>query len=260
LLALDPPIVPMTLGSEYPWTLGLLFVDDLLIALMGAEAYTAYFSGQYTSGDDQKLREMLTHAGRLWRYMPKQSGKRPNEISWQEGINHFIAGEVAMTFMGDWAKPLLDNAGMIPGLDYEQLPFPGTLGTFVVSVDALAMPIDAPSRRLAVGFLKTARSEEGQVAFNVLGSIPVRRLGPDAAGYFDVAATRTLEEFWAAGTKCPLGWHALVPELYADLVSLALHDFTVSCAAGEGTGADTCDPEPAMATFIGNYDRLRVTQ
>jgi glucose/mannose transport system substrate-binding protein len=246
LLALDPPITPIVIGSQEPWTLSLLFFENLLPAIAGGQFYEEYFTGQ-KAADAPEIIATLEEAEKLWAYMPKVQGSRPNDMRWDGGIDYFVQGRAAMTVMGDWAKGAID-ASEVP-IDYMQVPFPGTRGTFIFTADTFALPIGAPSRPLAIDFLKTLASDEGQIAFNVnKGSIPARPLSSIEA--FDEVAKSTILDFGSPSDH-RLALSGIVPGSFSDVVNEALQAFTFSCEA------NSCDRSIVITSLGENYHRLK---
>jgi len=182
---------PMCIGSEHWWTLNLLTFENILPSVGGPDFYTSSWTGQEDPRSAQ-VSDALDFLLELWPYMNADA----NSLDWTKGIDHMFDAEspCAMTVMGDWAKGYLESKGWVAGTHFEQIPFPGSNGTFVFTADTFPLPKGAPNRAGAVAFLETIGSTDGQIAFNVLkGSIPVRTdIDPME---FDATAQRTMADF-----------------------------------------------------------------
>ena len=182
---------PMCIGSEHWWTLNLLTLENILPAVGGSAFYTSYWTGQEDPRSAQ-IGQALDYLMQLWPYMNSDA----NTLDWTSGIDHMFDADApcAMTVMGDWAKGYLESKQWVAGTHFDQIPFPGSVGTFVFTADTFPLPKGAPNRLGAVSFLETVGSVEGQIAFNLLkGSIPVRTdIDPME---FDATAQRTMADF-----------------------------------------------------------------
>jgi glucose/mannose transport system substrate-binding protein len=182
---------PICIGSEHWWTLNLLMFENIMPSVGGPDFYTSYWTGQEDPNAAQ-VSDGLDFLLELWPYMNQDA----NALGWTAGIDHMFdaTAPCAMTVMGDWAKGYLESKGWVAGTNFEQIPFPGSNGTFVFTADTFPLPKGAPNRPGAVAFLETIGSVDGQVAFNKLkGSIPVRRdIDPTL---FDATAQQTMDDF-----------------------------------------------------------------
>jgi glucose/mannose transport system substrate-binding protein len=255
LTALDADtalVAPINIGSQYQWTLDIMILESILPAVAGSAAYENYFRGGSTY-DDPIITDMLDTAGRIWAHMPT-GASAPNNVDWVPAIEAFIRGEVAMTVMGDWAKGLIDNstiATLVPGTDYDAIPFPAASGTapYVYTADTFALPVGAKERILAIDFLKTLGSDEAQVAFNQeKGSIPARPLSAASVAGFDVVAQRAITA-WES-SEHGLALSGIVPGDFNGPIYQALFDWAATCETG------TCDPTVVMTALQANYALL----
>jgi glucose/mannose transport system substrate-binding protein len=232
-LALDTDanfLAPLTIGSKFQWTLDIMILQGILPAVAGGTAYENYFRGGSTAADPI-ITAMLDETATLWQYMPTGADS-PNSVDWVPAIQYFIDGRVAMTVMGDWAKGLIDASGtMVAGVDYDEIPFPGTAADsapFIYTTDTFALPSGAAHRDLAIDFMKTFASDEGQFAFNdAKGSIPARRLGNE--DLFDVVTNKTIAAY-NASTDRHVALSGITPSGFS--ISQALFDFVATCEAG----------------------------
>jgi glucose/mannose transport system substrate-binding protein len=88
-----------------------------------------------------------------------------------------INGDAAFNVMGDWANGYFETTkGLVPEVDYDWLPSPGTDGIFIALADSFGLPKDAPNRENVLNWLRLMGSVEGQDIFNPLkGSIAAHK-------------------------------------------------------------------------------------
>jgi glucose/mannose transport system substrate-binding protein len=181
----------LTIGNKNNWTMQLFTFENVLPAVAGGEYYQSFWRGE-KDPDDQQIVDTLDTVLRLWPYFNEDA----NDVDWAEALDTMMTGDkpAAMAVMGDWAKGYFVSQGWEPGIDFDQIPFPGSNGTFVFTADTFAMPKGAPHESAARNFLSTVGSVEGQTAFNkIKGSIPVRGdINPED---FDALGQKTFEDF-----------------------------------------------------------------
>jgi glucose/mannose transport system substrate-binding protein len=187
----DAGYTPLCIGSEHWWTVSLLAFENVFPAVAGGDFYQSFWTGK-EEPNAGKVNEALDYLLQLWPYVNSDA----DTLEWTGGIDHMFdsSGACAMTVMGDWAKGYLESKGWKAGVDFEQVPFPGSNGTFVFTADTFPLPKGAPNRTAALALLETIGSVDGQIAFNVVkGSIPVRTdIDPLQ---FDATAQNTMADF-----------------------------------------------------------------
>jgi glucose/mannose transport system substrate-binding protein len=231
-------ITPIAVGAKEPWTLSILFFENLFVATAGAAYYQQYFTGQAASASDPRMLDALDQALELWRCTNADA----RDISWDEAVARVHEGRAAMTVMGDWAKGALVQLHGVPGETFGQIPFPGTQGSFIFTADTFPLPRGAPSREAALDLLRTFVSSAGEDAFNPLkGSIPARTDANPAV--YDPLGRMTLQDFRK-------------DQLYLALSGLAPGAFSMPVDAALGEMVDQLDPEPARLALEGYYDVL----
>jgi glucose/mannose transport system substrate-binding protein len=208
----DEGYTPLCIGSSDPWTLALLVFENVFPALAGAGFYTSYWTGK-ENPESRQIDDTLEYVSELWPYFNADA----NSLDWTSGVDLMFEEEspCVMTVMGDWAKGYLETKGWVAGEDFDQAPFPGSVGTFVFTSDSFLLPKGAPHRAAAVSFLETMASVDAQIAFNVLkGSIPVRTDIDPAE--FDETTQRTMRDF--TSDELVVARSGLVPsDAFADL-------------------------------------------
>lgn len=55
-------------------------------------------------------------------------------------LGMLASGEVAMNIVGDWQKPMLEQAGLVLGRDFDCVPVPGTANFSIVNVEMFIFP------------------------------------------------------------------------------------------------------------------------
>jgi glucose/mannose transport system substrate-binding protein len=151
----------LAIGSREPWTLSLLLFECLLVAREGPGFYRDFFAGRLAP-DDRRVIAALEAGLELLAFANPDQRK----LSWLQAVESVVRGEAAMTVMGEWARPPFVAAGMKLGVDYGEIPFPGTAATFVFSADAFGLPANARNRAGAGRLLATFGSIEGQRAIS----------------------------------------------------------------------------------------------
>ncbi len=216
---------PIALGMRAPWTLSLLLFENILVARAGGEGYRRFFLGTDDVLTSPTMAKALEDLTTLLGYTNVDAGG----ITWDKAIDLVRHGQAAMTIMGDWAKGyFLDQARAdMLGVDFGQIPTPGTDGTFVFTTDTFGLPLGAPNMEGARALLDVFASREGQDTFSLIkGSIPARQ---DAGkGPYDAAALQTLAEFKAvSGDRSRLipATAILAPPDYMSAINDVLSDF-----------------------------------
>jgi glucose/mannose transport system substrate-binding protein len=157
----DKGVPLMAVGSREPWTVSLFLFECLLVARQGPAFYRDFFAGRLTP-DDRHIVDTLEAGLELLAFANPDHRK----LSWLQAVEMVTRGDAALTVMGEWARGPFVEAGMKLGVDYGEIPFPGTASTFVCSSDAFGLPVSAKNRRGAERLLATLASVEGQRAIS----------------------------------------------------------------------------------------------
>jgi glucose/mannose transport system substrate-binding protein len=231
--------VGLTIGNKNNWTMQLFTFENMLPAVAGGAYYESFWRGE-KDPDDQEIADTLAAVLRLWPYFNEDA----NDVDWGEALDKMMTGDkpAAMAVMGDWAKGYFVSKGWVPGVDFDQIPFPGSNGTFVFTADTFALPKGAPHRAAARNLLDTAGSVEGQTAFNkIKGSIPVRGdINPED---FDVLGQKTFEDFQS--NERVLAMSGLTPVGSIDNVAPAIKEMLIDS-----------DPEVLLFALRNSYPAL----
>jgi glucose/mannose transport system substrate-binding protein len=151
----------LAVGSREPWTLALLTFECLLVAREGPAFYSDYFHGRLAP-DDLRMARTLSAALELSRYFNRDH----DELAWTDAVDLVADGRAAMTVMGGWARSAFYGRGLKPGVDFGEIPFPGSANTFVFTSDTFSLPAAARNRPGARRLLTTMGLRETQRMIN----------------------------------------------------------------------------------------------
>jgi len=204
----------IAMGSRDPWTLALLTFECLLVAREGPGFYTDYFKGR-VAADDARVVRTLQAALELGRFFNPNHAR----LSWSDAVEMVADGRAAMTVMGEWAEGEFQSRGMRLGVDFREIPFPGSDGTFVFTADSYGLPAAAKNEAGARRLLATMGTPEGQHAVNDgMGALSARLDVPAPPGAGLAEVNHALLERGAL----VLALSGLVPPLYATDVGASL--------------------------------------
>ena len=153
------PLVAM--GSRDPWTLALLTFECLLVAREGPDFYADYFHGRVAADDPRLLSTLQAALGWQPFFNPDHA-----RLSWSDAVDMVVDGRAAMTVMGGWASSEFNSRGLSPGVDFGEIPFPGSASTFVFTADSYALPASAKNVAGARRLLATLVTPEAQRAID----------------------------------------------------------------------------------------------
>ena len=237
LSKLPNKVIPLAVGSKEPWTITLLAFENLMVARNGGQYFLDYFSGKKTA-DDPGVVATLNDTMALWKYTDP-SGRT---LLWDEAVAQVESGQAAMTIMGDWAKGHFVSVGQKVGVDFGQIPTPGSQESFVYNPDCFPIMTGAHNPRGAMDFLSTFASVGGEDVFNPLkGSIPARS---DAeVSLYDAASQRAISDFQSK-------------ELVLALSGLISADVNALIDTAFGSFADSQNPEDVLSVLRANYSKF----
>jgi glucose/mannose transport system substrate-binding protein len=234
----DHGIPLVAVGSREPWTLSLFMFECLLVSREGPAFYRDFFSGRLTP-DDRHLVAALQAGLELLAF----ANGDHRQLSWLDAVDRVVRGQAAMTVMGEWARGPFLAAGMKLGVDYGEIPFPGTADTFVFSADAFALPVDAKNRAGAERLLATVGSLEGQRAINgARGTLSARIDAPPLGD--DPVLARNYELLKAGNLLMALS--GMVPASVSGDLDSSLAEML-----------DRRDVEPVVQTLRSRYELLK---
>ncbi|HEV8245976.1 MAG TPA: ABC transporter substrate-binding protein, partial [Polyangiaceae bacterium] len=95
-------ITPLAVGCSEPWTMGLLFWENLLVAKAGRDYFVDFLHGR-GNPDDPQIRDTLVELDKMLDYVNDDAAN----LTWDEAVELVHSGDAAMTIMGDWTKGYL---------------------------------------------------------------------------------------------------------------------------------------------------------
>jgi glucose/mannose transport system substrate-binding protein len=234
----DRGVPLLAVGSRDGWTVSLLLFECLLVAREGTAFYRDFFAGRLAPDDRRIVATLQAGLDLLAFANPDQ-----RHLNWEQAVEKVVRGEAAMTVMGEWARGPFIAARMKLGVDYDEMPFPGSSDVFVFSADAFGLSMDASNRAAAARLLATIGSVEGQSAISqARRTLSARTDVPPLAG--DPALARG----YALLQKGPLlmALSGLVPSRFSGDLDASL-----------GEMIDRRDVEPVVQTLRSRYVLLK---
>jgi glucose/mannose transport system substrate-binding protein len=231
---------PVAIGAQIPWTLEVIFKDCLVAeaerAGYGSGYGPGYGAAYYKTFTQHANQSFLSNAGppdqvfdaalqcfaRIVGYAdPGQLQNSP----WYYAVSQVVNGAAAMTIMGEWAAGEFANDMAMPGRDFDEFVFPDSGDTFIYTVDAFTLPVNAPDRPAAVALLTDWGSPAAQQLFYPSKGTLAARTDVDASAY-DSLQLRTLRTFQAtdAGELVP-DFPLAVPQTFTTAFDAALAHF-----------------------------------
>ncbi len=157
-------VVPFTIGTKPLWPAAGWF-DYLNLRTNGLDFHEELMAGQvpYT---DERVRAALEH----WRAL-LDNGYFINghaDLTWQEAVAFLVEGKVAMTLIGNFVLPLLEDAGIADRMGF--FPFP-VIDPAVplyedAPIDTVHIPTGAKNKQDARKFLAFIARPENQAKMN----------------------------------------------------------------------------------------------
>jgi len=186
-----------------------------LITVLGPEGYLAWGNGEIAFTDPKVKEAFKLYADAfVSAYMFGWSG-----YGWAEAANELMKGNAAMYLNGDWVVAYFEQAGWVPGEDFDFFPAPGTEDVMIMQVDALAHPLGSPDPDGAEKLLLVAGSIEGQSAFNAKKGSVAANLGvpPDIYGVLLKRTYERIQRINVEGALLPNSLFMLPPSLNQEL-------------------------------------------
>jgi glucose/mannose transport system substrate-binding protein len=256
-------IIPLAIGTKDIWV-----VKDtwfyVQLGEMGGEDFRRFWSGLGAATDPRistttdQLDKILTHSNanpalvtRLVSDTARAAAIVSDRLTWDTAADLVKDGAAAMTIMGDWCKGYLTTErGMVPGVDLNVVPVPGTAGSFLALVDTFPLTRGAPHAENARLLLEFFGSREGQDLFNPpKGSISVRT-DSDLTRY-DVMSHDIARDLSSAKVVLP-GIGGMAPEAFNVAFERAARDYWDKRGVDPAAGA-----RALTDLFAQRYDALR---
>jgi len=211
---------PLSLGIKDGTWLPLLFFENLLVARAGGAFYKNFMRGL---GDPfgPEIAATVDDLATFFSY----TNPNATSLTWNQAADRVIAGDAALTVMGDWAKAYMASMARI-NYDFGAVPTPGTTGTFIFTTDTFGHPIGALNPQGTTDMLVVFGSKDGQDTFNLLKGSISPRSDSDTTKY-DELAKQTIADFQAASANETLfpATAILAPQAFLTAVDMALQTF-----------------------------------
>jgi glucose/mannose transport system substrate-binding protein len=206
-------ITPIGLGTRDKWTAVFLF-DTVLLSVAGPDAYEKFYTGLLDPQTDKLVQLAFEKFKELVAYVDPSHGN----FTWSDMPTRLGSGQVAMMVLGDFAAPLLTDAGYKEGTDWEAVGFPQKPSeTFLMVIDTFTRPKGIQHPDATTDWLTNLASAKTQADFTVLkGSIAANQDVPIAT-YPDSLQQRASEAFKTLRNVLPSSIHgALAPLPFLD--------------------------------------------
>lgn len=188
-------LTAFSLGSANRWPAQFWF-DYLMLRSWGFEYREDLMSGDALYTDDEVL-----HVMKLWSGLLEQGffNEDSNSLTWDQAADLLSSGEAAMTLMGTWIIPYLDET------DIGFFPFPVMDDSIPVTalgpIDGALMSAKSSKQEWSADILKELASADAQKAFNEKSGAlaPHVGVGQDIYSELQKEIIREIEssQFWA---------------------------------------------------------------
>ncbi len=184
-------IVPIGLGTRDKWTAVFLF-DAVLLSVAGPDVYEQFYTGLLDPQTDPRIRTAFQKFAQLIPYVYPDHGSD----TWSDMPTLLGSGKVAMMVLGDFAAPVLNDAGYREGTDWEAVGFPQKPAeVFLMVIDTFTRPRAIQHPDATTAWLLNLVSAKTQADFTILkGSIAANQDVP-VSTYPDSLHQRASEAF-----------------------------------------------------------------
>jgi glucose/mannose transport system substrate-binding protein len=184
-------VTPIGLGTLDKWTAVFLF-DVVLLSVAGPDVYEQFYTGLLDPQTDPRIRTAFGKFAELVPYVNRGHGAN----TWSDMPTMLGSGEVAMMVLGDFAAPLLTDAGYQEGRDWEAVGFPQKPAeVFLMVIDTFTRPKAIEHPDATTDWLLNLVSAKTQADFTILkGSIAANQDVPEST-YPDSLHQRASEAF-----------------------------------------------------------------
>jgi glucose/mannose transport system substrate-binding protein len=237
-------VTPFAFATDGGWEAASALWDSLFLALSGSDFYYQYLTGG-SAADVPQVRDALALLARTL----DDSNSAGTVVHWNEAVARVCDGQAAMLFMPDFAKPEFAARGCDGSMFGSVAIEPAGSPTFVFASTAWPLPVGAPHRDVALEFLKSAGSLEGQKQFSLArGSIPARNdVDPSL---FDQMSWQAIQDYAGSAEHRVLAYETLTPRAFQEAVSSAMKAFT------DPTSATFKNVDAVVAALNDNYALL----
>jgi glucose/mannose transport system substrate-binding protein len=179
------------LGTLDKWTAVFLF-DVVLLGVAGPDVYEKFYTGLLDPQTDPRIRLAFQKFAQLIPYVYPGHGTE----TWADMPALLGSGKVGMMVLGDFAAPLLEQAGYREGTDWEAVGFPlKPTEVFLAVIDTFTRPKGIQHPDATTDWLDNLVSAKTQADFTILkGSIAANQDVP-VSTYQDSLQQRASEAF-----------------------------------------------------------------
>ena len=226
-------ITPIGLGTLDKWTAVFLF-DVVLLSVAGPDVYEQFYTGLLDPQTDPHIKAAFQKFAQLVPYLNPDHGSH----TWSDMPTMLGSGQVGMMVLGDFAAPLLAEAGYEEGTDWEAVGFPQKPAeVFLMVIDTFTRPKGAQHPDATTDWLDNLVSAKTQADFTILkGSIAANQDVP-VSTYPDSLHQRASEAFKTL-QKVPSSIHGALSPLafldeWQDLITVFLYSPDVNRALSQ---------------------------
>jgi glucose/mannose transport system substrate-binding protein len=162
-------VTPLCLGARDPFTTTALF-ENTLLSVVGADGWRRITQDRFDWNSDS-VDQALRRFGEILNYADPEAAA----LSWDAATKKLADGKCAFETLNDSAFGELESAKAVDGKTFDEVPYPGTDGTYVAVVDTFVKASKSENSRNASEFLAILGSPDTQLAFSkAKGSVPIR--------------------------------------------------------------------------------------
>jgi glucose/mannose transport system substrate-binding protein len=233
-VASETDAVPFAHQTSGAWSTAQLW-ETVLLGVGGIDNYESYINGE---GDQEVVQEALENVVALSEYFPDNS----SSIGFTDANTMVMDGEAAFIHQGDWAAGAYSGTdGFEYGDHWENVPYPGTGGNYLLNMDSFPYFDNNPSPEATKTFLSYCGTVDAQIRFNKeKGSIPPRE---DAdVSELNQFQQDQFDDFTSADNQPPSIQHglAVVPQVktnFGEAFSAFIESYDAESTAGDLVGA-----------------------
>jgi glucose/mannose transport system substrate-binding protein len=184
-------VTPIGLGTRDKWTAVFLF-DVVLLSVAGPDVYEQFYTGLLDPQTDPRIRTAFQKFAQLVPYVYAGHGND----AWTDMPTMLGSGTTAMMVLGDFAAPLLIDAGYSEGNNWDAVGFPQKPAeVFLMVIDTFTRPKAIEHPDATTDWLLNLVSAKTQADFTILkGSIAANQDVPEST-YPDSLHQRASEAF-----------------------------------------------------------------
>ena len=221
-------LIPLALSRDPSETWQCQHVlEAMLIGTLGADGWSALWKPG-ADWSSQGVTEALQSYHTVMSHAPGTGGN----MSWDQVSAQLAQGKAGFQIMGDWTEASFQVGAfpLVPHVDYDWAPSPGTTGIFDFASDCFTLPIGAKHRDATIAWLIECGSQRGQDAFDtVKGAIPPRaKLASGERSLFDPYLQWSLDQWGGDRIVGSLTHGVVAPGAWNNAILAAVGDYVVT--------------------------------